>query len=109
MHVYKWYFLTVFVGLLYGQQTFRLRYIGTPPSFSAMFSKEDNFRDILFHYLEDKIFPNWGLLKNTFFSLYDKGGLHIHLQETHPFPIPSIKGFSYLAGPRSAIGRAPDS
>ena len=37
------------------------------------------------------------LLKDTFFSLYEKGGLHNHLQETYPFPIPNIKGFSYLS------------
>ena len=28
--------------------------MGPPPSFSAMFSKEDNFRDFLFAYLEDE-------------------------------------------------------
>ena len=42
-----------------GQQ---LRYMGTSPSFSAMFLKGDNFRDFLFAYLEDKVFPKWGLL-----------------------------------------------
>ena len=31
------------------------------------------------------------------FSLYEKGGLHNHLHETYPFPIPNIKGFSYLS------------
>ena len=39
-----------------------LRYMGTPPSFSAMFSKGDNFHDFLFAYLEDKVFQKWGLL-----------------------------------------------
>ena len=53
----------------------------TPPSFSAMFSKRDNFRDFLFGYL-----PEWGLLLkkricsdwSKFFSLRvdpkEKGG-----------------------------------
>ena len=35
--------------------------MGTPLSFSAMFSKGDNFRD-LFASPEDKVFPEWGLL-----------------------------------------------
>ena len=40
----------------------QLRCMGIPPSFFAMFSKGDNFRDFLFAYLEDEIFPKWGLL-----------------------------------------------
>ena len=36
--------------------------MGTPPSFSAMFSNKDSFRDFLFAYLEDEDFPKWGLL-----------------------------------------------
>ena len=36
--------------------------MGVPPSFSAMFSKGDNFRDFLFAYLEDDVFPKWSLL-----------------------------------------------
>ena len=36
--------------------------MSTSPSFSAMFSKGDNLRDFLFAYLEDKLFPKWGLL-----------------------------------------------
>ena len=36
-------------------------------------------------------------LKDTFFSLYRKGGLPNHLQQTYPFPNPNIKGFSYLS------------
>ena len=39
-----------------------LRFFVTPPSFSAMFSKGDDFHDFLFAYLEDKDFPKWGLL-----------------------------------------------
>ena len=35
--------------------------IGIPPSFSSMFSKGDNFLDFLLAYLEDEVFPNWGL------------------------------------------------
>ena len=35
--------------------------MGTPPFFSAMFSKGDNFCEFL-AYLEDKVFPKWGLL-----------------------------------------------
>ena len=35
---------------------------GIPPTFSAMFSKGDNFRGFLFAYLEDEVFPIWGLL-----------------------------------------------
>ena len=34
-----------------------LRCMGTPPSFSTMFSKGDNFCDFLFAYLEDEVFP----------------------------------------------------
>ena len=41
---------------------FTLRYMGTSPSFSAMFSKGYNFHYFLFAYLEDKVFPKWGLL-----------------------------------------------
>ena len=36
--------------------------MGIPPAFSAMFSKGDNFRDFLFVYQEDEVFPKWGLL-----------------------------------------------
>ena len=36
--------------------------MGTPPSFSAMFSKGDNFRDFLFAYLEDEILSKLVLL-----------------------------------------------
>ena len=36
-------------------------------------------------------------LKDTFFCLYEKGGLHNLLQLTYSFPIPNIKGFSYLS------------
>ena len=39
-----------------------LRCIGTPPSHSAMLTKGDNFRDFLFAYLDDEVFPKWGLL-----------------------------------------------
>ena len=35
--------------------------IGIPPSFSSMFSKGDNFLDFLLAYLEDEVFPKWGL------------------------------------------------
>ena len=38
-----------------------IRCIGTPPFFSAMFSKGDNFCELL-AYLEDKVVPKWGLL-----------------------------------------------
>ena len=31
--------------------------MGTSPTFSARISKGDNFRDFLFAYLEDKVFP----------------------------------------------------
>ena len=34
---------------------------------------------------------------NTFFSLYEKGGLHNHLQYTYLFPTPNIKGLSCLS------------
>ena len=41
--------------------------MGTPPALSAMFSKGDNFRDFLFAYQEDEVFPKWGqLLKDEF-------------------------------------------
>ena len=36
--------------------------MGTPPSLSAMFSKGDNFGAFLFAYLENEVFPKWGLL-----------------------------------------------
>ena len=39
-----------------------LRCMGTPTSFSAMFSKGDNFQDFLFAHLEDEVFQKWGLL-----------------------------------------------
>ena len=38
-----------------------LRCMGTPPSFSAMFSKGDNFCDFWFAYLEDEVFPKKGV------------------------------------------------
>ena len=34
-----------------------LRYMGTPPSFSTMFTKGYNFHDFLFAYLEGKVSP----------------------------------------------------
>ena len=37
-----------------------LRCMGTPPSFTAMFSKGDNFRDFLLAYLENIVFLKWG-------------------------------------------------
>ena len=36
-------------------------------------------------------------VKDTFYTLYEKGGLHNHLQQTYHFPIPNNKGFSYLS------------
>ena len=39
-----------------------VRCLSTPPSFSAMFSKGDNSRDFLLAYLEEEVFPKWGLL-----------------------------------------------
>ena len=36
--------------------------MSTPPSFSAIYSKGDNFCDFLFAYLNDKVFSKWGLL-----------------------------------------------
>ena len=35
---------------------------GYTTSFSAMFSKGDNFGDFLFAYLRDEVFPKWGQL-----------------------------------------------
>ena len=43
--------------------------MGTP-SFSAMFSKADNFRDFLFAQLEDKVFRKWYL---SYFFGYKTG------------------------------------
>ena len=34
--------------------------------FSAMFSKRDNFHDILFAFLEEEVFLKWGLLLKEF-------------------------------------------
>ena len=39
-----------------------LRCMVTPPPFSAIFSKGDNFHHFLLAYLKDKVFPKWGLL-----------------------------------------------
>ena len=39
-----------------------LRCKDTPPSFSTMFSKGDNFCNFLSAFLEDEVFPKWGLL-----------------------------------------------
>ena len=61
--------------------------MGTAESFSAMFLKGDNFRDFLFAYLEDEVFPNCSLLlkqricsnRSKFFALrvdYNLGRLH---------------------------------
>ena len=36
--------------------------MGPSPSFSAIFSKGDNFRDFLSVHLEDEVFPQWSLL-----------------------------------------------
>ena len=33
--------------------------MGEPPSFPAMFSKRDNFRDFLFASLDDEVFLHW--------------------------------------------------
>ena len=35
--------------------------MGKAPSFFVMFSKRDNFRDFLFAYLQDELFPKYGL------------------------------------------------
>ena len=45
-----------------------LRRMGTPSSFSAMFSKGDNFHDFLFAYMENENFKMGSILKrkNTF-------------------------------------------
>ena len=37
-----------------------IRCMGTPPSFSTMFSKRDNFCDFLFVYLENEVSPKIG-------------------------------------------------
>ena len=41
-----------------------LKCMDTPPTFSVMFSKGDNFCDFLFVRLVDKIFSIWGLLSD---------------------------------------------
>ena len=38
-------------------EIFALSCMGTPPSFSTMFSKGDNFCNLLFADMEDKVFP----------------------------------------------------
>ena len=38
--------------------------------FSSIFSKGDNFPDFLFAYLEDELFPKWGLLLKERIRLY---------------------------------------
>ena len=48
---------------------YALRCMGTPPSYSAMLSKGDNFCEFLFAYLEDEVFPKWGLLLRKEFAL----------------------------------------
>ena len=49
-----------------------LKCMGIPPSFSPMFTKGDNFRDFLFAYLEDDVFPKWRLLLKE--RICSKGG-----------------------------------
>ena len=39
-----------------------LKCMGTPPSLPAMFSEGDNFRDYLFAYQDEEVFPKWYLL-----------------------------------------------
>ena len=39
-----------------------LRCMGTPPSFFRHVFKGRHIHDFLFAYLEDKVFPNWGLI-----------------------------------------------
>ena len=51
--------------------------MGTPPSFSAMFSKGDNLCD----FLENEVFPKWGLLLKK--RLYSNGP-HSFLHEMTP-------------------------
>ena len=58
--------------------------MGTPPSFSAMFSKGDNSPNFLFSNLKDEVFPKWGLLlkekncsdESKFFPLRDDPNLY---------------------------------
>ena len=40
----------------------KLKVYGYTSIFSGMFLKRDNFGDLLFAYLEDEVFPKWGLL-----------------------------------------------
>ena len=55
--------------------------MGTSSSFSAMFSRRDSFRDFLFAYMEDKVFPKLNLLlqericldERKLFRLWDMG------------------------------------
>ena len=48
--------LPVYQQVLMAHQIVILRCMGTPQSFSAMFSKGDNFCEFLFAYLEDEVF-----------------------------------------------------
>ena len=58
--------------------------------------QQKNKQAWVFHYIymQAVFFPYF---KDTFFCLYEKGGLHNLLQLTYSFPIPNIKGFSYLS------------
>ena len=61
-----------------------IRCMGTPQFFSTMFRKGDNFRDFLFAYLTDKVFPIWTLLLkericskgSKFFPFWDDPNLY---------------------------------
>ena len=48
--------------------------------FSAIFTIKNNSTVFLFASLDNEAIPKGSTLKNTFFSLYEKGGLHNHLQ-----------------------------
>ena len=52
----------LYLNVSMAMQLYITTFMGTPPSFSAMLSKGDNFRDFLFAYLEDMAFLNLGLL-----------------------------------------------
>ena len=61
-----------------------IKVCGYTPIFSRQFCKGDNFHDVVFAYLEDEVFPEWGLLLkkricsdgSKFFPLRDDPNLY---------------------------------
>ena len=68
-----------------------------------MFSKGNIFPNFLFAYLEDKVFPKWGLLLTNYFRWEAKENKRVASPESVPIPLKVLIPFE--TGGKKGKGR----